>query len=140
MAEEHISFSELEFDSTENQSHLNSCEMCQRSWAVFRFLGLQVQAAPEMELPAFFAQRVARLAQTKGVPFAFFFQRAARQLIPVFTTLVLVTSFLLYNLIGVESTGENYSVLFFEQPLQEDLSLEYVLDSLREVSEEESIP
>ncbi|MDA2934995.1 hypothetical protein MYX82_11730 [Acidobacteria bacterium AH-259-D05] len=140
MAEEHIPFSQRDFDSTEDQSHVENCEMCRKRWSIFRFLGFQVKAAPQMDVPPFFAQRVTQLVRSTRLPFAFFFQRAAQQLIPVFLVLVLATSFLLYTMIRPESTEELYSELFFDQALQEDLSLDYVVDSLRELPEEDSIP
>ena len=71
MPEEHIPFAELDFDETPDQSHLNSCEECRKEWAVFRFLGFQVKSAPQIDPPPFFSQRLAHLAQTPEVSFAF---------------------------------------------------------------------
>ncbi len=140
MAEEHIPFAELDFDETPDQSHLNSCEECRKGWAVFRFLGFQVKSAPQIDPPPFFSQRLAHLAQTAEVSFAFLFQRVAQQLIPVFLALVLATSFLLYRQTEVEPDMEYYSAVFFSEPAPEDLSVEDVVDSLRELPEEELLP
>jgi len=140
MAEEHIPFAELDFDETPDQSHLKSCEECRRGWAVFRFLGFQVQSAPRIDPPPFFSQRLAHLVQTPEVSFAFLFQRVAQQLIPVFLALVLATGFLLYRPTEVEPAMEYYSAVFFEEPVPEDFSVEDVVDSLIEPPEEELLP
>ncbi len=140
MPEEHIPFAELDFDDEPDQSHLNSCEDCRKEWAVFRFLGFQVKSAPQIDPPPFFSQRLAHLAQTTEVSFAFFFQRVAQQLIPVFLVLVLATGFLLYKPTPVEPAMEYYAAVFFQEPVPEDLSVEDVVDSLRELPEEELLP
>lgn len=140
MAEEHIPFSESDFDNRLDQSHLNSCEECQKKWAVFRFLGFQVRSAPEMDPPPFFTQRVARLVQTPKDSFAFLFQRVAQQLVPVFMVLVLATSVLLYWQTEAEPAMEDYSAIFFDQPVPEEFSVQDVVDSLREHPGEELVP
>jgi len=140
MPEEHIPFAELDFDEIPDQSHLNRCEECRKEWAVFRFLGFQVKSAPQIDPPPFFSQRLAHLAQTPEVSFAFLFQRVAQQLIPVFLVLVLATSFLLYRQTEVEPAMEYYSAVFFQEPVPEDISVEDVMDSLRELPEEELLP
>ncbi|MDA2929754.1 hypothetical protein MYX84_07375 [Acidobacteria bacterium AH-259-O06] len=136
MSEDHIAFAELNFDDPVDQSHLKRCEECGKKWAVFRFLGFQVKSAPRIDAPPFFTQRVAQLAQSITVSFAFLLQRAAQQLIPAFIALILATSFLLYKLTEPES-AEYYSEILFEEPVQEDFTLEYVVNSLTEIPEEE---
>ena len=140
MTEKHIEFSELDFEKTENLPHADHCEECSRRLSIFRFLGFQVNHPPEMEIPPFFSKRVSQLAQSTEFSFVFSFQQAARQLIPVFMALLLGTSLLLYFVTDGESVAEQYSELFFDQPLQEDLSMDYVVDFLGEPPEEESIP
>jgi hypothetical protein len=133
MTEKHIEFSELDFEKTESLPHADHCEEYAGRLSVFRFLGFQVNNAPEMEIPPFFPKRVSQLAQSTEFSFAFACQQAAGQLIPVFMALLLGTSLLLYFVTDPESAAEQYSELFFDQPLQEDLSMDYVVDFLGEL-------
>jgi hypothetical protein len=136
MTKEHIPFEELEFEDTPDPSHLEDCEECRERWKVFSFLGFQVKAAPRMDPPPFFSQRVARLVETPMVSFVSLFQRVAQQLIPVFVAVVLVSSFVLYRLTETEPVMEDYVAIFFEEPVPEDFSVEDVVDSLGELPEE----
>ncbi len=140
MTKEHIPFEELEFEDTPDSSHLNDCEECRKRWEIFSFLGFQVKAAPQIDPPPFFSQRVARLAETPMVSFTALFQRVAQQLIPVFVAVVLVSSFVLYSLTEAEPAMEDYASIFFEEPVPEDFSVEDVVDSLGELPEEGLIP
>ena len=140
MTDKHIGFSDLDFEDTENHAHADDCGKCGQSLSVFRFLGFQVKNAPEMDIPPFFSKRVSQLARSTKTSFAFSFQQAAKQLIPVFMVLLLATSGLLYFVADTESATEQYSELFFDQPFEEDLSIDYVVDSLGELPEEESAP
>ena len=88
-----------------------------------------------MEAPPFFAQRVARLVQEAKTPFSLLLGRAARQMVPVFTALILATGLWLYQLPNGESAAY-YSDLLFEQSLQNDVSLESVLNALAETPKE----
>ena len=54
--------------------------------------------------------------------------------------LFLATSLLLYWVTDTDSAIEQYAELFFEQPLQEDLSIDFVVDSLGDLLQEESVP
>jgi len=136
MTREHIPFEELEFEDTPDPSHLKDCEECRKRWKIFSFLGFQVKAAPQMDPPPFFSQRVARLVQTPMVSFVSLFQRVAQQMIPVFVAVVLVSSFLLYRSTEAEPVMEDYVAIFFEEPAPEDFSVEDVVDSLGELPEE----
>lgn len=136
MTKEHIPFEELEFEDTPDPSHLKDCEECRKKWEIFSFLGFQVKAAPRVDPPPFFSQRVARLAETPVISFVASFQRVAQQLIPVFVAIVLVSSFLLYRLAETEPAVEDYASIFFEEPVPEDFSVEDVVDSLGEMPEE----
>ncbi len=93
-----------------------------------------------MDTPPFFSKRVSQLIRSAKVSFAFSLQQAVRQLIPVFMGLFLATSLLLYWMTDTDSAIEQYSELFFEQPLQEDLSIDYVVDFLGDVLQEEPVP
>ncbi len=135
MDKEHLSLEELDFDDPVDPSHLDECEDCRKRLNVFRFLGFQVKSVPRMEAPPFFAQRVARLAQEAKTPFSLLLGRAARQMVPVFTALILATGLWLYQLPNGESAAY-YSELLFEQSLQNDVSLESVLNALAETPEE----
>ncbi len=136
MTKEHIPFEELEFEDTPDPSHLEDCEECRERWKIFSFLGFQVKAAPRMDPPPFFSQRVARLVETPMVSVVSLFQRVAQQLIPVFVAVVLVSSFVLYRLTETEPVMEDYVAIFFEEPVPEDFSVEDVVDSLGELPEE----
>jgi hypothetical protein len=140
MTEDHIGFAELEFDNTESFPHADHCEECSQRLSIFRFLGFQVKNAPGMDIPPFFSKRVSQLLRSTKVSFAFSLQQAARQLIPVFMGLFLATSLLLYWVTDTDSAIEQYVELFFEQPLQEDLSIDFVVDSLGDLLQEESVP
>ncbi len=140
MTKEHIPFEELEFEDTPDPSHLKDCEECRKGWEIFSFLGFQVKSAPQVDVPPFFSQRVARLAETPMVSFAALFQRVAQQLIPVFVAVVLVSSFLLYSFTEAEPAMEDYASIFFEEPVLEDFSLEDVVDSLGVLPDEGLIP
>lgn len=130
----------MEFENTESFPHAEHCEECSQRLSIFRFLGFQVKNAPGMDIPPFFSKRVSQLIRSAKVSFAFSLQQAARQLIPVFMGLFLATSLLLYWMTDTDSAIEQYSELFFEQPLQEDLSIDYVVDFLGDVLQEESVP
>jgi anti-sigma factor RsiW len=138
MGKRHLSFEELDFDDPVDHSHLEECEECRKQLAAFRFLAFQVKSAPRMEIPPFFAQRVTRLTQKMAVPFSLLLQRAARQMIPVFVALVLTTGFLLFQITDREPAND-YAELLFEQPLQENISLDYVLNSLAEEPAEDPV-
>jgi len=140
MTKEHIPFEELEFEDIPDPSHLKDCEECRKRYRIFSFLGFQVKAAPRMDPPPFFSQRVARLAEAPMVSFASLFQRVAQQLIPVFVAVVLVSSFLLYRVTEAEPVLEEYAAIFFEEPAPEDFSVEDVVDSLGELSVEGLLP
>jgi len=139
MNREHIPFENLEFDREPDHSHLSQCRSCRMGWAIFRFLAFQVTSTPQVEVPPFFAGRVAEIIRSVEAPFALFFQRAARQLIPVFAVLVLGTSVLFYAFATTESPDQYYTQMFFEEPLPEELSLENVVDSLSEPPEEGAV-
>ncbi len=130
----------MEFENTESFPHAEHCEECSQRLSIFRFLGFQVKNAPGMDTPPFFSKRVSQLIRSAKVSFAFSLQQAVRQLIPVFMGLFLATSLLLYWMTDTDSAIEQYSELFFEQPLQEDLSIDYVVDFLGDVLQEEPVP
>jgi hypothetical protein len=140
MTEEHIGFSDLDFEDTENPAHADRCEECGNSLSVFRFLGFQVKNAPEMDIPPFFAKRFSQPVRSTKGSFVCSFQQVSKQLIPVFMVLLLATSGLLYFVVDTDPATEQYSELFFDQPLEEDLSIDYVVNSLGELPEEESAP
>lgn len=137
MADKHIDFSELGFDDPVNQSHLESCPDCRRQWDIFRFLEFQVKSVPHLEAPPFFAQRITQRVCNAGTSFAFLLQRAAQQLVPLFVALILATTFLLYSLTRL-GADEDQSVILFEEPEdQQDFTVEFVVNSLREPPREE---
>ena len=140
MTEEHLRFSELDFENTENPAHADGCEECGKRLPIFRFLGFQVKNAPGMDPPPYFSERVSQVARSTKISFAFSFQQAAKQLIPTFIVLLLATSCLLYFVGDNESATEQYSELFFDQPLEEDLSIDSVVHFLTELPEEDSVP
>lgn len=102
MNDKHIDFSNLERGDSVDREHLIACRECRDQHGVWRLIRDQAGQAPTIEAPPFFASRVARLAVSEsesGQP-AFFlltFERAARQLLPVFMALILVVCFLGYQ-------------------------------------------
>ena len=140
MTEDHIGFSELEFDDTESFPHADHCEACSQRLSIFRFLGFQMKNAPGMDPPPYFSKRVSQIAHSTKISFLFSFQQAAKQLIPAFMVLLLATSCLLYFVADNESATEQYSELFFDQSFEEDLSIDSVVHFLTELPEEDSLP
>ncbi|MCH8819538.1 MAG: hypothetical protein IIB03_04365 [Acidobacteria bacterium] len=140
MTEEHVRFSELDFENTENLAHTDGCEECGKRLSIFRFLGFQVKNVPGMDPSPFFSKRVSQMVWSTKVSFSLSFQQVAKQLIPAFMVLLLATSCLLYFVADTESATEQYSELFFDQPFEEDLSIDDVVGSLAELAEEDSVP
>ena len=138
MARDHIPFGELGFEETVDESHLQECSECHQQWMIFRFLSFQVKNAPSPHLPPFFANRVARHAQTVSNSLALSLQRVAQQLVPIFVALIMTTGFLFYQL--TESERIEYgSEILFEPVMEEDYSLEYVVNSLADIPTEDEI-
>jgi len=140
MTEEHLRFSTLDFEHSEDSAHAEGCEECGERLSIFRFLGFQVKNAPEMDPSPFFSKRISQMVRSTQISFSFSFQQAARQLIPAFMVLLLATSCLLYLVVDTEPVTERYSELFFDQPFEEDMSIDYVVDSLAELPEEDTVP
>ena len=140
MTEEHLRFSELDFENTENPVHADDCEECGKRLSIFRFLGFQVKNAPGMDPPPYFSERVSQIARSTKISFVFSFQQAAKQFIPAFMVLLLATGCLLYFVADNESATEQYSELFFDQPFEEDLSIDSVVRFLTELPGEDSVP
>lgn len=138
MAKDHIPFEDLDFKDTVDESHLQECSDCHKQWMIFRFLSFQVKHAPNLPLPPFFAHRVAQLAQTASHSFIFSLQQVARQLVPIFVALIIITSFLFYQLTDGERIDYGSEILF-EPITEEDFSLEYVVNSLADLPTEDEI-
>ncbi|MGH9340233.1 MAG: hypothetical protein ACRD1R_11775 [Acidobacteriota bacterium] len=139
MSTKHIEISDLEATDPIDQAHLDECEECRRGWAALRLLRFLSRSVLRVDPPPFFAARVAHLAQERPIPFFFSLQTASRHLAPFFLGLLIITTFLLFSQNGSEDPGATYSDVLFEQPAQapQEISLEYVLDSLIEVSEDQ---
>lgn len=138
MSNRHIPFWELESEEAADPSHLAACEQCRREWEIFRFIRAQARSAPQMETPPFFASRIAHTVQPSKPSFTVLLERAARQLIPLFVTLILLSSSFLFFALGPNG-GEFSAETVFEQPPEVQVSLEYVVDSLRQPQEEPRI-
>ena len=139
---EHIRFSEIETQDAVDQNHLAQCESCSREWEIWRLLRLQTQAVPGLEVPAGFAFQVARLTRTFEVPWPLLLTLFARRLAPAFSALVLCLGVLVFATIDTEPEGNGAVSLLFEetaQPAPEEISLDYVVNSLREESPEEDL-
>lgn len=135
MSDHHIAFSELEEDEAIDSSHLAACEECRRKEKIFRFLRFQARAVPTMEPPPFFASRMVRLMQNERPYFLLFLEQAARRLVVLFASLILLTSFLLYK-VDQGARLDLQSEAFFQSPPEVPLSLEYVVNSLQQPVEE----
>ena len=137
--ENHIPFGELEREDEIDRSHLATCQDCQKGLKISRFLHFQMSSAPRIDPPSFFASKIARRIESVKLPFLMVVQRAAQQLIPVFLALIICTGLLLYQLSRQEPPVTYlHSDLIFDESVQKDISLEYVIDSLREPSGETS--
>lgn len=134
MSEGHIPFFELEEEDSIDRAHLDRCEECRKNEQIFRFLRFQARTVPWIDAPPFFAAGVANRMERKTPVFAFLLERAARRLIPVFVSLILLTSVLLFRL-QPESADLRSEVLFEPSP-PEQISMEYVVNSLQQPLEE----
>ena len=136
---EHIRFPEIEHEDSVDQNHLTQCERCSREWKIYRLVRLQTRSIPKFEVPASFAPHVARLTRTLDVPWSLLLTLFARRLAPAFSALVLCLALLLFTTTETEPEGNGYANLLFEETLQpapEEISLDYVVNSLREDSKE----
>lgn len=97
MKEEHIRFEDWEPGEALDQEHLRSCKKCREDFERVRFLREVIASAPEVEVPPFFSNRVARLAVSQARGFWELLDRMARRMAPIFAALVLVAAFLLYH-------------------------------------------
>ncbi len=137
---EHIRFPEIEHEDSVDQNHLTQCERCSREWEIYRLVRLQTRSIPKFEVPASFAPHVVRLTRTLDVPWSLLLTLFARRLAPVFSALVLCLALLLFTTTEAEPKGNGYANLLFEETLQptpEEISLDYVVNALREDSKEE---
>lgn len=136
MGEKHIDFSSWEPGGTLDKEHLKSCAFCRENLELARFLKFQVDQLPRIEAPPFFATRVANLiSQTKEIPGSFWrlVELAARRLIPVFATLILVLFLFGSNTRVEQPTDEElWAALFAEPQVSESMTLDEVLLSLQE--------
>lgn len=141
MTDNYTGSQELDADDTGNVDRKDSSELSKHRNSITRFLRFQLQNVPEMDISPFFAKRVSQLVHSNRDSFAILFQQVSRKLIPVFMMFPLVMGLLMYLVAddGVVAT-EQYADLFFDQPVQEDLSVAYVIDSLVEFSSEDTVP
>ncbi|HSR68201.1 MAG TPA: hypothetical protein VLU25_09685 [Acidobacteriota bacterium] len=92
---QHIDFSQLEPHQRLDEAHLRDCAQCRADWEAYRLLRSQVEAAPRLDAPPFFAARVSHLAVSQGGASASYWwalQVAARRLLPLFASLVIAIS------------------------------------------------
>ncbi len=142
MGEKHIDFSSWESGGPLDQEHLKSCASCRETLELARFLKFQVDQAPRIEAPPFFATRVANIvSQTQEVPGSFWrlVELSARRLIPAFAALILVLLLFGSNTWVKQTTDEElWAALFAEPQVSEMMTLDEVLLSLQESLEENS--
>ena len=137
---EHIVFSEIEREDAVDRRHLTHCSRCAREWTIYRLLRFQIRSTPRLEIPVTFASRMIGLIQTVEMPWALLLTLTARRLTPIFSALLLCLTFLLFTPTEADPEINEVSNLLLEETLQpapDQISLEYVVDSLRENSEEE---
>lgn len=96
MKEEHVQFEEWEPGEPLDEKHLAGCSSCRDKLERLQFIREAAETAPAVEVPPFFASRVSRLAVAGGRSFWDMLDRMARRMAPVFASLVLVASSLLY--------------------------------------------
>ncbi len=131
MNRKQIRFEDLERNDTLDEEHLKSCGRYRRELRAYRLFRFHLEHLPRIEPPPHFARTVARLAEERrGVPFALFLERAARQLAPGLIALMGAVSVLLYLFSQPVDVG-----LTPLESLPEEASLEYTVDSLRASSE-----
>ncbi len=138
MRDSHIVFSKLEGNEAVDSSHLATCEECRRNWELFRFVRFQARATRGIDPPPFFSARVAHLARSERPSFLFLLERVARGVAVVFMTLMVLTVILLFRL-ERETQLDVQSEALFESPPEVSLSLENVVDSLKEPLEETTV-
>lgn len=132
MSGNHIDFSVLEPGEPVDRDHLESCTVCRRKWKLLSFLRFQASQAPGIEVPPFFASRVAHLAVQTSVPLWYFVDRIARWVVPVMATAVLLMSVVFLATRTEPLPAEEYTELLLETPAPDELSLE---DLIVQVSE-----
>lgn len=146
MTDRHIDFSVWEPGEALDQEHLEACEQCREAWKADQFIRLQARQAPRLEPPPFFASRVIYRARETSAPLLLMIQRMAQRLVLVLSLLVIVTSFLVYKEAGGSENGSSvtqsnssnsvYSQILFEEPTEETINVDFVVNSLSQTPEE----
>lgn len=98
------------------------------------FVSLASKTAPEIEVPPFFSARVAALVKSERTPVLFYFERAARQLVPVLLALVLTTGLAFYTLF--QGPAEEFRTEALYRESGDEVYMEYVVNSLVGLPEE----
>lgn len=134
MNETHIAWEEWEPGDPVDEAHLAHCEQCRRDHELARFLHFQANSAPTIDVPPFFAARVANLATAEPAPPIWrFLERAARQLIPVFALFLLATSFLIYrSWQPLPSNDDSMGILLETGDTEPNVSFDDVVALLKE--------
>ena len=109
--------------------------MGNRDWD--RFLEFVVNSVPRIEVPPFFAARVANTAQVERYSFAGSLQAFSRRLVPLFVTLMVVVCFAVYQWTAPDPLVES-AMFYDEEHLTETISVDYVVDSLALLPDEEN--
>jgi hypothetical protein len=134
MSNHHISFENLEPDEPIDKAHLEKCSSCRAEYRLRAFVTKASKEAPEMEVPPFFSARVASLIRNEKAPVLIYFERAARQFVPVLIALLLTTGLALYTFL--QTPGIEFRTEAFFAESGDDVYMEYVVNSLAGLPEE----
>jgi hypothetical protein len=135
MSDHHILFENLEPDEPIDMVHLEACSKCRAEYRMRAFVSMASKAAPDIEVPPFFSARVTALIKSDRLPVLFYFERAARQLVPLLLALVLTTGLALYTFTQGPAVDLRTEALFGE-PGGDEVYMEYVVNSLVGLPEE----
>lgn len=102
-----------------------------------KFLDFLLSSAPRIESPPFFAARVANIVRVERYSFARSLQAVSRRLVPFFMAILVVVCIAAHQLTSPDPLIE--SAMFYEEEhLPENISLEYVVESLALLPGEEN--
>ena len=95
------------------------------------FLRFLIEGIPKIEPSDHFATRASRIVRSEPIEFSMVLQSMARKLVPVFMSLAILACAATYMLTSNGTATEFEAELLFEnQEVEEEITVEYVLDNL----------